>query len=411
MTKVRTLLPGGVLRGVGLPDVVLRGVSPLPPIQEVAVPRVPGEHFGTTLKRYSAVERRAVLDANTLATAYEFIGNADINGYSAFTPANLGLRGQGIDSTFVTMRENSFQYKVARPGSAGSGVFRYGPNGSARQVQRTMSDLSFIGTPQNGDDGRPMFFQGVWIYHGRNEYWRNVRVRGIAYGGGNSPNTGETFMVNALRDVNTTIEDCDFDGRDQAGNMISAAPIGFNGSTNVRLIRCYIHHALYSGLTFSIAGNTGSPTTGVYTEDCVMEWNANHPGVGSGSRFSGINHEWVRGQIEHVRPTIILDQAHLWDSNHISDGCSTLPDRPIPMIVRDPRWNASPTWARGLFTYKMWGNQTTLPLVYNADGVLMRPMVASGANPARLPERDSSGALVTPQTHFAVSADTGYVAP
>jgi len=38
-------------------------------------------------------------------------------------------------------------------------------------------------------------------------------------------------------------------------------------------------------------------------------------------------------------------------------------------------------------------------------------MVAAGQNPAMLPERDTSGNLVTPQTHYAISADTGYVAP
>ena len=48
---------------------------------------------------------------------------------------------------------------------------------------------------------------------------------------------------------------------------------------------------------------------------------------------------------------------------------------------------------------------------YNADGKLMRPMVASGPNPPVLLGRDASGSVVTPQTHYAISADTGYVAP
>jgi hypothetical protein len=399
---------GDRLVGAGLVDIKLTQTTELPVISEQRFPLVLGEHLGTTLKRYTGSGLRAVLDAGV----YEIIDNIDVNNYAVYGPKIWGLRGQfGKDKTIVRLRENSFSFKKARPGSAGDGVMRLGPNGGASGVQRTMSDITFEGRPQNGDDGLPMFFQGIWNYWGRKEFWQRVRVRGLTYGGGNSPKTGETFMVNNLRDVDSYFEDCDFDGRDQAGNYVSAAPIGFNGSTNPRLVRCWIHHSKYSGLTYSIAGTVNTPTTGVYTEDCVMEMTANHAGVGSGGRFSGINHEWVRGQIEHVRPTIILDQASLWDSNHISHGCDTLPDNPIPMIVRAPKWNASPTWARGLFTIKIWGNQSTLPLVYNDSDKLMKPMIATGTSPAMLPAVDSSGATVTPQTHFAISAGTGYVAP
>lgn len=399
---------GDLLRGDGLADIKLVAETELPVISEMAFPLVPGEHLGTTLKRYTGSGIRAVLDAAT----YEIIDNVDVNHYAVYAPKIWGLRGQrGIDKTIVQLRQDSFSYKTTRPTRGGDGVMRLGPNGGASGVQRTMSDITFVGKPQVGLDGLPMFFEGIWVYWGRKEFWQRVRVRGLTYGGGNSPKTGETFMVNCLRDVDSVFEDCDFDGRDLAGNYVSAAPIGFNGSTNPTLRRCYIHHSKYSGLTFSIAGTVNSPTTNVTTEDCTMEMNANHPGVGSGGRFSGINHEWVRGQIEHIRPTIILDQYTLWDSNHISHGADQLEDNPIPMIVRDPRWNGSPTWARGLFVIKIWGNQQTLPLVYNKDGKLMKPMIAKGASPAMLPAVDSSGATVTPQTHFAISADTGYVAP
>lgn len=378
----------------------------LPKIPEVTLSTT-REHLGTKLKREVPTGRRAYLPAGD----YPIIDNADINGYSVFAPSVYGLRGAGTDKTILRVQTGSFTRKIARPGNSGDGLLRIGPNSSNNGVQRTISDLTIIGAPTLGADGKPLFAQGIWNYYGRREIWQRVRVRGVSYGGGNSPNTGETFMVNDYRTVDSLYEDLDLDGRDEAGNMVSASPIGFNGSVRPRLIRSRVHHSLYSGLTFSIAGTTASPSIHGYTEDVIVDMCANHPGVGSGSRFSGMNHEWVRGQWEHVRPTIILDQAHLWDSNHISHGCSDLPDNPVPMIVRDPRWNASPKWARGLFVIKLWGNQRTLPNVYNADGILMRPMVAAGQNPAILPESDPAGALITPATHYAISADTGYVAP
>lgn len=381
----------------------------LPSIPEVTAQPVAGEHLGNTLKRI-ATEARVFLPAGD----YPIIGNGDVNNYSVYAPKSLGLRGVKGGGTVVRVKRDSFQYKVARPKQAGSGLMRLGPNGGTSGKQRTLSDITFIGAPQAGPDGLPMFAGGIQNYFGRGETWLRVKTRGLSYGGGNSPNTGETFDTNHYRDVDTVLVDCDFDGRDEAGNMVGASPAGFNGSTRPRLIRTYIHHSLYSGLTFSVAGDTTRPSTDGYTEDVTVEWCANHLVNGAmlpGGRFSGMNHEWVRGQWEHVRPTLIMDQAHLWDTNHISHGCSTLPDNDLPMIVRDPRWNASPRWARGLFVLKLWGNQRTLPLVYNAAGKLMRPMVTVGANPATLPERDASGVLVTPQTHYGLLTDTGYVAP
>lgn len=400
MSRLRVALLGETV------DVDYALGTQLPKLPEVTISTT-REHLGTKLKHEVPTGRRAYLPAGE----YPIIDNADTNGYSIYTPGVHGIRGAGIDKTILRVQAGSFTRKVARPGNSGDGLLRIGPNGSNSGVQRTISDLTVIGAPTLGADGKPLFAHGLWNYFGRREVWQRVRVRGVSYGGGNSPNTGETFMVNDYRTVDSVYEDCDFDGRDEAGNMISASPIGFNGSLRPRLIRSRVHHSLYSGLTYSIAGTTASPTVDPYTEDVTVDWCANHPGVGSGSRFSGINHEWVRGQIEHVRPTLILDQAHLWDSSHISHGCDNIPDNPVPMIVRDPRWNASPKWARGLFTVKLWGNQRTLPDVYNAAGKLMRPAVQPGVNPPPLPERDSSGALLTPQTHYAVSIDNGYGAP
>lgn len=379
-------------------DYLLEGVPVLPEVAWSTLYPVAGQHIGVPLKRLGG-------NARVVMPAGEFwiIDNVDTNNYSVYAPKLLGLRGAGIDKTVIRVKPNSFTYKIARPKNAGDGLFRYGPNNTSSGVVRTMSDLTFLGAPQAGTDGRPMFAQGVWNYMGRSEVWQRVRVRGVSYGGGNSPNTGETFMVNDYRTTDSTYLDCDFDGRDEAGNMVSAAPLGFNGSIRPVVKRSYIHHSLYSGLTFSIAGTVATPTVDPYTEDVRIEMNANHPGVGTGSRFSGINHEWVRGQITHVHPSIQLDQAHLWDSSHISHGCDQIPDNPVPMLVDNPSWDAAPTWANGAFTIKLWGNQTTLPIVKNADGSLKRAVVVPGTSPQRQ--------NINPETEFAVSVGTGYVAP
>ncbi|KPG86526.1 hypothetical protein [Frigoribacterium sp. RIT-PI-h] len=376
-------------------------VDALPVLPEVAwltLNPVSGQHIGVALKKLAS-EARVVLPAGE----YPIVDNADVNNYSVYAPKSLGLRGAGIDKTVIRTKPNSFTYKVSRPKDAGAGLLRYGPNGGSGGKVRTLSDLAFVGAPQAGPDGLPMFSSGLVNYMGRGEVWQRIRVRGIAYGGGNSPNTGETFMVNDYRTIDSTYLDCDFDGRDEAGSMISASPIGFNGSVRPTIKRSYIHHSLYSGLTFSIAGSVATPTIDPTTEDVRIEMNANHPGVGSGGRFSGINHEWVRGQITHIRPSIQLDQASLWDSNHISHGCDQLPDNPVPMFIDNPTWFASPTWANGAFTVKLWGNQSTLPIVRNADGSLKRAVVVAGQSPARR--------LIDPLTEFAVSVGTGYVAP
>jgi hypothetical protein len=376
-------------------------VDALPVLPEVAwstLNPVSGQHIGVALKKLAS-EARVVLPAGD----YSIADNTDVNNYSVYAPKALGLRGAGIDKTVIRVKANSFTYKVSRPKDAGAGLLRYGPNNGSSGKVRTMSDVTFVGAPQAGPDGLPMFSSGLINYMGRGEVWQRVRVRGLAYGGGNSPNTGETFMVNDYRTTDQMYLDLDLDGRDEAGNMVSGSPLGFNGSIRPTVKRSYIHHSLYSGLTFSIAGTVATPTVDPTTEDVRIEMNANHPGVGSGGRFSGINHEWVRGQITHIRPSIQLDQAHLWDSNHISHGCDQLPDNPVPMFIDNPTWFASPTWANGAFTVKLWGNQSTLPIVRNADGSLKKAVVVAGQSPARR--------VIDPLTEFAVSVGTGYVAP
>lgn len=418
--QVFSLLDGGGWKSPGRPNlgapVVVDPIDP-PPVDptppttgtpSIALPTIAeveystlnpgaGEHMGTVLARLSSQKR-----VHMPAGHYPIIGNAMTSGYSVYAPNALGIRGDGIDKTFLELTPNSFKTLAVRPKQAGGGLMRLGPNGGAVQPVRTMSGLTILGTPQAGADGLPMFAGGYQNYYGRGETWQNVKIRGIAYGGGNSPNTGETFAINMFHDVDSLFEFVEVDGRDAAGNMIAGSPLGGNGSINMTLRDCYFHHSLYSGLTFSIAGSLSSPTTKVTTLRVKVEQNANHPNVGSGSRFSGVNHEHVAGAVRHTLLDVTLDQPGLWDSNHVSWGTSNA-DNP-DMVIDSPIWHGlSPNWANKAFVVSMWGNQVTPPVVKNTDGSLKQPVIVKGQNP---PFQN-----INPQTQYACIVGTGYVAP
>ncbi len=121
-------------------------------------------------------------------------------------------------------------------------------------------------------------------------------LRGASPGYANYP-PGETFGINILRSPDVTISDCEVDGRDAAGTRTCASPIGWNSTTNGRVLRVYCHHGLSGMLTFW-------QTTGVYTEDYKCFSTSSGAGILSGS---GINHEQSQGQITHVRPQLILN--------------------------------------------------------------------------------------------------------
>lgn len=359
---------------------------------------VAGEHLGTTLKR-ATTNARIVMPAGT----YYIIDDVDTNNYSVFSPKTLGLRGAGIDKTVLQLKPNTFTVKAARPNQACKGVIRIGPNSSTVQQQRTMSDLTIIGAVEPGTDNLPMFFGGYINYYGYNEVWENVKIVGLNYGGGNSPATGETFGVNMLHDVNSKFYNVEIDGRDVNGNRIAGSPLGCNGSQNVYLQDCYFHDSLYSGLTFSVAGSAASPTNGITTLRVRVSENANHPGVGSGSRFSGFNHEFVTGPVRHTQPDITLDQPNLWDSSHMSFGGSNGDNKDI--VITAPAWHGlTPAWANGAFVVSIYGDQVTAPTVIGADGSTLQPVGihASGT---------TSVQKINPLTQYAVNTSTPLAPP
>lgn len=373
----------------------------LPEVQFSSLSPVAGEHLGKTLARLSS-PARVVMPAGTFAV----IGDSDVNNYGIYAPKTLGLRGAGIGKTVAQLAANSYLNKSARPASAGSGVLRFGPNNSSTRQQTTLSDMTWIGTDQVGADGQPMFRAGLLNYYGQDAVWQDLKLVGMSRGGGNSPNTGETFAINSFHDINSRYLRIEVDGTDGAGNRIGGSPFGCNGSKNVYLEDCYFHDSLYSGLTFSYAGSVASPTDTITTLRTRVAMNANHPNIGSGSRFSGVNHEQVLGKITHTLLDVTLDQASLWDSNHVSIGADT--GGPIPdnksVLIDNPIWHGlSPSWANGAFVVKLWGIQVTPPAVKNADGSLKQPVIVTGTNP---PAQN-----INPATQYAVSVGTGYVAP
>lgn len=350
----------------------------LPTVDFSTLSPTPGEHLGTTLARLKSLQRVKFEDGT-----YWIIDDAMTNNYSIFAPNNIGWMGSGVDKTILRVKPNSYTRKAVRPKQAGNGM-RIGPNGgsSGTRSARTISDLTIIGAPQVGDDGQPMFTGGYMNYYGQGEVWRNVKIRGLNYGGGNSPSIGETFAVNMFHDIDSKIYNLDVDGRDENGKMVTASPIGFNNSTNSYLEDCYFHHTMFSGPTWSYAGTPASPSNTVTTLRTRVEQCANHPNAGPGGRFSGLNHEQVLGKILHTQPDITLDQAGLWDSAHISLGTDLADNKEV--LIDSPIWHGlSPNWANGAFVIYMWGNQVTPPAVKNPDGSLKTPIFVKGPSPAK----------------------------
>lgn len=368
----------------------------MPTVDLASLAPAPGEHLGDILARLKSFQRVRLPQGT-----FWIIDDAMTNNYSIYAPNNTGWAGAGEDQTILRVKANSYTRKAARPKQAGAGL-RIGPNGGASGVARTISDLTIIGAPQAGDDGLPMFTGGYINYYGRGEVWRNVKVKGLNYGGGNSPSTGETFAINMFHDVDSRFYNVEVDGRDETGKMVTASPIGFNNSINSYLENCSFHHTLFSGPTWSYAGTTASPSRTVTTKKIRVEQCANHPNVGSGGRFSGLNHEHVMGKILHDNPDIILDQPGLWDSNHISLGTNLADNKEVE--IRNPNWHGlSPKWANGAFVVSMWGNQVTPPAVKNSDGSLKQAVIVKGQNPV--------WQNINPLTQYACIVGTGYVAP
>ena len=154
-----------------------------------------------------------------------------------------------------------------------------------------LSQFSLRGYPQNG-----MYYAGLVVSNCKGAKLSNLYLRGASRGWSMSP-PGETFGINVLRTDGVNISDCEVDGRDDGGNRVAAAPIGFNYATNSKVYRTYVHHGVASTMTMF-------RSTNLYTED----YHAFATSSGSGGKSGhGINHEQSGGTIKHVRPKLFIN--------------------------------------------------------------------------------------------------------
>jgi hypothetical protein len=70
---------------------------------------------------------------------------------------------------------------------------------------------------------------------------RRIKVKGIR--GTNGGNPGETFSLNLWRCPGATVEDCEVDGRNDAGTVVAYSLLGLNNNDNTTVNRSYFHHA------------------------------------------------------------------------------------------------------------------------------------------------------------------------
>lgn len=373
----------------------------LPSLAEInwsSLSPAPRENMNNVLGRMTS-NARVVMPEDQ----FEIIGDSATNQYGVFAPKALGFRGAGIGKSIVQLAPDSYVNQTAPPGSSGNGMIRFGPNNSATRVQTSLSDMTFIGADQHTSAGVQLLYAGLFNYYGQDSLWENLKLLAMSRGGGNSPSTGETFAINSFHDINSRYINIEVDGRNaDLSQRIGGSPFGCNGSINVYLQDCYFHDSQFSGLTFSVAGSAASPTHIITTLRVKVSQNANHSPIVSGGRFSGFNHEFVTGAISHTLPDITLDNATLWDTNHMDFG-GTNGDNP-DILIDSPIWHGiGPTWANGAFVVKMYQDQVTPPAVKNTDGSLKTPVIVTGQNP---PHQN-----IDPLTQYACSVGTGYVAP
>lgn len=377
-----------------------------------ALPAAPEVDLALTSEQLQVSLNKLSSEARVRLAAGDYFTSGNTQGgnyYTIFAPKSLGLVGKGRGKTQVILQKNTWQNKKALPATAGE-AYRLGPNNSTSGKQIVVADLDFIGYDQAGTDGvTPMNRDGFITYMGRGALMRNVGFFGMGRGTGNSPNTGETFVIKDQRSVDSVYEDIEIDGRDpETGKRISASPIGANGSTNITLRRVYAHDSQFSGVTFSIAGTRESPTRNVTIEDSRFEMNANHSGVGSGGRFAGINFEYVEGFIRVSGTRLILDQAeNLWDSHHVSVGDSKQ-DNP-DVVLRDLDWGGlAPKKHNGCLTVMAWGKQTTPPVSVQG-GKTLKPFVTYGNPSSTLV--DDAGKPISPDEYYVFRVNREYIVP
>lgn len=238
-------------------------------------------------------------------------GSAPGWGYTIFNPVLAGFKGlgRGQAQLIVTPNSMSAANKAANPpagvGTIQQNILRCGPVTNLTDPTY-IEFLDIVGSLQESPDAASTssLINGLSDYKSLNAIFYGMRVFGCA-GNHNSP-PGETFLGNSYYSINPMYVDCEFDGRLPGAVAQIGGGVGDNSAVNVQHIRTYIHHTASSGATTASAGGpAGTPTNGLYTEDCIIEAVANISGQLHGDNFAlGWNHEGISGDIIHNRETI-----------------------------------------------------------------------------------------------------------
>lgn len=267
---------------------------------------------------------------------------------------------------------------LARFGQVGEGTSSATPEAYRHTY---LYGFTLEGTDQqiNVNSGnRPHNYGGVMNYLSNGSIWQNMKFVAPSYGHwGWQP--GETFGINDYKGNGNIYRRIEVDGRNAAGVLRGASPLGGNASQNITLEDCYFHDSYVSGLTWSFTGDvssTGSATNGVTTRRVKVERNGNHSFT-TGQTFTGFNHENVLGAVRHYNPNISTLDTRSWAANHMVFNNVLIDNTNIR--VEEPVVSGGWPAYKGAFTVSfpgglggMTNKQATAPVVIR-NGVTLAP--------------------------------------
>lgn len=239
----------------------------------------------------------------------------------------------------------------------------------ANKPGAVLSNFSLRGGPQNG-----MTYDGIRVNNCSDAQVSWLYLRGGSRGYAQTP-PGETFGINVFRSPRVSVVDTEVDGRDDAGTRVAASPIGWNTTSDARVIRTYVHHGVAGMLTFW-------ETRNIYTED----FHSYFTGSGSGTKSGhGINHEQSSGVIRHIRPKLYINGIYSGAPDASSSGSlhmmlvNVWQDVPDVQII-DPSYDRGPgsagMFAVGMYNgYRMNGltNKAKTPPYVRKNGITLQP--------------------------------------
>lgn len=297
-TALRALLPSGVWRGHGLPDIGPY-VPVLPyPVTPVKASSLPG--FPSLRSMINALSSDTVIDGEGLTYQDPDFSMGGVYIY-------YGGKFLGIVNATVQPAPNSSTHGgtvnaqvAADSGTVQETLMRVG-RGTSQATTPYLGDLTLVATPQGH------IYNGLNIYYCTNALIERLTLKGFP--GSKSYPPGETFGFNNLHSVNTIVRDSVFDGIG-----VTASNTGNNTSDGMRYERCQF---LNTGSGHGVAHYLSSNPTYI---DCVF----------SGNNKSGANFEKVTGTITLVNPTFHANQNNMIVD---TDGSSAV------VKVYDPVWD------------------------------------------------------------------------